>query len=350
MLVNEWKRTSLINQSEQKSEEKSRKTRKKRNNLSRLHLEGSGRRWLPRRNQAVLMMDDGPLDSCYPVFETPEQEDTEDAGDGRYCGWMTRLPDHVKQKPLSELVIPGSHDSFTSTLIRGSQAGPDQPEIVQQFCRVFPCISKHILYRWSYTQRKDANFQLRHGIRYFDIRLVAEDGKFKILHCLKGQPVRPILESIQGFLRANAGEVVILDFQHLYKFSLQDEKALGTLILSVFKGLICPPCSDLPSLSSLNKRGLQVLVIQSRPLSPMFWSRSRCPNPWPNTRSASELRAFLNGGLATRDPRQLFVSQGVFTPTLGTVVTHLLSNLDQACARRCNATSLNWLQQTRNYN
>ena len=22
-------------------------------------------------------MDDGPLDSCYPVFETPEQEDTE---------------------------------------------------------------------------------------------------------------------------------------------------------------------------------------------------------------------------------------------------------------------------------
>ena len=32
---------------------------------------------------------------------------------------------------------------------------------------------------------------------YITARLVAEDGKFNILHCLTGQHVRPILESIQ---------------------------------------------------------------------------------------------------------------------------------------------------------
>ena len=37
--------------------------------------------------------------------------------------WMRDLPEKSKAKPLSQLCLPGSHDSFTYSLDRGSGAG-----------------------------------------------------------------------------------------------------------------------------------------------------------------------------------------------------------------------------------
>ena len=37
--------------------------------------------------------------------------------------WMRDLPEKAKAKPLSQLCLPGSHDSFTYSLERGSGAG-----------------------------------------------------------------------------------------------------------------------------------------------------------------------------------------------------------------------------------
>ena len=37
--------------------------------------------------------------------------------------WMRDLPEKSKAKPLSQLCLPGSHDSFTYSLERGSGAG-----------------------------------------------------------------------------------------------------------------------------------------------------------------------------------------------------------------------------------
>ena len=37
--------------------------------------------------------------------------------------WMRDLPEKAKAKPLSQICLPGSHDSFTYSLERGSGAG-----------------------------------------------------------------------------------------------------------------------------------------------------------------------------------------------------------------------------------
>ena len=40
---------------------------------------------------------------------------------------MTDLPDNLKAVPISLLAIPGSHNSFTYTLTKKSEVGPDNP-------------------------------------------------------------------------------------------------------------------------------------------------------------------------------------------------------------------------------
>jgi hypothetical protein len=37
--------------------------------------------------------------------------------------------------------------------------------------------------------------------------------------------------------------------------------------------------------------------------------------------------------------------QGVFTPSLATILWHLTSDLERSCAHRCNRTVLKWLNQ-----
>jgi len=271
---------------------------------------------------------------------------------GNECDWMTRLPKSVKEKPLSALAIPGSHDSFTHSLVPGSEAGPDQPEPIRKFAKDFPCLAKFIFPRWSYTQSRDVSYQLEHGIRYFDIRLVAHKGngpeRFVIIHCLCGQPVLGILENIKQFLDNHAGEVVLLDFQHLYNFDEKDEADLTTMVIDIFGKSLCPQPHDLANLSlqSMNSSRQQVIAILPRPRCSLFWSRTVCPTPWPNTRSSTHLRRFLTEGLKTRNPRCLFVSQAVFTPNLATVILNFFSTLKKSCARRCNLTTRAWLTET----
>ena len=42
---------------------------------------------------------------------------------GDLSNWMGDLPEKAKAKPLSQLCLPGSHDSLTYSLERGSGAG-----------------------------------------------------------------------------------------------------------------------------------------------------------------------------------------------------------------------------------
>jgi len=264
--------------------------------------------------------------------------------------WMSKLPESVKAKPLSCLSIPGSHDSLTHSLVISSIAGPDQPSNIRKFCKDFPCIAKHILYRWSFTQYKDVSFQLHHGIRYFDIRLVSESvetDEFRVLHCLVGDIVLPALKEMSQFLDNNPGEVLIIDFQHLYQFTAQGHKELVRQILDIFGKKICPcPMDKKISLRSLTDNGHQVIILYPLPITPLFCSRMLCPNPWPNTTSVEFLTLFLEDGLKNRDSHNLFVSQGVMTPNLGTVVLHCFSDLETACSRKCNKTVERWLNST----
>ena len=75
-----------------------------------------------------------------------------------------------------------------------------------------------------------------------------------------------------------------------------------------------------------------------------LWPRQLCPNPWPNTMKLATLTENLNQGLVYRDPNILFVSQGVLTPTVGTVALHPFSTLQKTVSTPCNNFLAKWLK------
>jgi len=262
-------------------------------------------------------------------------------------GWMSKLSPQAKQLPLSHLSIPGSHDSCTSSLVPGSIPGVDQPKIIRDLAARFPRLAKFFLSKWSFTQHCDVLTQLNIGIRYMDIRCVAnqQDGEIRVIHCLIGDTIQQILLQVKQFIEQNPGEVVILDFQHLYSFTCEDHAWLNITLLSTFGAKLCPrpePGQKFPSLQYLQDSGFQLIVIYPNELSPFYWNRSFCPTPWPNTTSARFLKDFLTDKTKNRDKDFLFVSQGVFTPKLSTILKNPDSDLEHL-SKPCNATIKSWL-------
>ena len=218
---------------------------------------------------------------------------------------------------------------------------------------MLPGLFSHILYRWSITQDQGLRQQLQAGLRYFDIRLVAVKGTFRVIHCLMGDLISSVLDTLSSWLESHRGEIVILDFQHFYQFSPGDHQALVRLLLSQLAGRLVSWQQDLSqlSLSRLATTGGQVILIYPAVSpQPYLWPRCLCPSPWPDTMSVAALLEELTTQLEhhhhLRPPSHgLFVSQALLTPSSWTPLLHPLSSVRSQCADRCHQPVLDWLQQ-----
>ena len=110
----------------------------------------------------------------------------------------------------------------------------DEPNWMRRASKIFTRATKSIIYRWAKCQRSNCRRQLELGIRYFDIRLAklapkknekngneAQDS-VRVIHGLFGDEICAILSDIEHFLEKHPGEVVILDFQHIFDFQKDD--------------------------------------------------------------------------------------------------------------------------------
>lgn len=96
--------------------------------------------------------------------------------------WMSMIEDDTL---LTELVIPGSHDSGTMGMSYIAE-----------------------------TQDKTYSEQLERGFRYFDTRVMYTDGDFYMYHTYKGEmKYSQVLSDVKNFLDENPSETVILDYQ-----------------------------------------------------------------------------------------------------------------------------------------
>src|SRR5699024_8650694 len=104
--------------------------------------------------------------------------------------WMSELNDNVR---LSELSIPGTHNSATGTF-SGIASG------------------------YVKTQSIDIRKQLDNGIRFLDIRARAIDGAFTMHHdrYYLNQNFGDVLNKTVAFLRDNPGEVVYMRLKQEY--------------------------------------------------------------------------------------------------------------------------------------
>lgn len=231
--------------------------------------------------------------------------------------WMRDLPARVRQQPIINVAIPGSHNAMMHQVIKNSPAAPDAPRGLDVFYRIFPGCVKN----WLLTQSYGVREQLEHGIRYLDIRTSYHEGTFWFCHGLfSGVYLQP-LQEVKAFLDAHPEEVVFLDFQHVYNCDKALHEKYCDLISSVFGKKILPRSeTDLRScsLDDMTSRGRQVLVIYRRYCDEKrhFWCSYNFNTPWPNTMSATKLKQILEDNIQWRDKENGYVTQCVLTPTI----------------------------------
>lgn len=153
--------------------------------------------------------------------------------------WMELLPPSVRSRPLSHLLIPGTHDCGSYGLQTRYGISPDHNDLKNAWWfKYFPKVALKITKRWTRTQGANTREQLRHGVRYFDFRgaprRVVQSGKLVptgidlyFVHGLYGPRIVDMLSTIKTFLEKNTKEVVILHFQHFYAV---DEKMIKNLL------------------------------------------------------------------------------------------------------------------------
>jgi hypothetical protein len=129
--------------------------------------------------------------------------------------------------PLSDVAIPGAHDSGTFNLNEhdfDTQSGSDCTSYSPVFASVAALVKQ-----WSEAQNIDYTHQLNDGVRYFDVRVAytgnAQQG-WRIVHTqFSRDPLRADLASIASWAKAHPAEVVIVDVQHLCYDNAPDSAA-----------------------------------------------------------------------------------------------------------------------------
>ncbi|XP_031836268.1 PI-PLC X domain-containing protein 3 [Nomia melanderi] len=268
--------------------------------------------------------------------------------------WMTRLPDAIKNIPIIQLAIPGSHNTMTYTINRRNEVGPDEPNYIRTLGRYCSPVSKPIIFNWSITQHDSVKDQLNGGIRYLDFRVATKPTNRNIyfVHGLYGSEIYQPLQEIAEWLSSHSNEILIVDFQHFYLFKETDHQHLVDMIFRVFQKKLCPIFSsfDHITLNWLNLKRYQVIVIYRNIFAQNYsnlWPSGLWRTPWPNTTRVDELLDFLDIELQARPLEIGFVSQCVLTPDVSYVLKHICGTLQRSLVLLSQKTILSWLSQKR---
>nr|XP_014099952.1 PI-PLC X domain-containing protein 2 [Bactrocera oleae] len=260
--------------------------------------------------------------------------------------WMTSLPNELRNLPIINLAIPGSHDTMSYGIKSGAKPAPDAERSTRWLNFFFPwCVR-----RWAKTQSSSVLEQLLLGVRYFDLRVCQNNDKFFFAHGLFAMEIFEPLGELKRFLLSNKGEICILDFQHFYDMNLSHHAQLQKLLLELFDSLLYTKFHGTITDFTLNRcstLGPQIFLIYRRcplPLPKEFWPSNTWPTPWPNVTSIKKLETYLQQSLLSRKPSQGFVSQCVLTPSGKYITLRFFSSLRKT-AKKVNKKLKPWIEE-----
>eukprot|EP00794_Sanderia_malayensis_P011008 gene11008-12171_t len=268
------------------------------------------------------------------------------------ANWMSNLPEPLQKKPITDLCIPGSHDSGTFYLDKNSNIAPDESKTIKVLVRIFGKIAKNIIYRWSVTQDLNLTEQLEHGVRYLDLRVAYEPKvkDFRAVHGLYGLTYKELFGEIADFLNKHPKEIVILDFNHLMSFNQGASQELITLLMKSLGQKLYGPGKLGPksSLSDIWAAKKQVIALYADaamvPKNPLLWSQNDIYSPWPDTTSSTTLIGDLNKRFDDLKLGALNVFQAILTPKTSTIFLHLCKgSLKTTLAQGCDNCVSGWL-------
>ncbi|KAL5268089.1 hypothetical protein ACHWQZ_G002070 [Mnemiopsis leidyi] len=284
--------------------------------------------------------------------------------------WMECLKDELCDRKLSEIVIPGTHDSGSYCITRKSKRTELLPNLycLNSLVDVVGAV-------WSRTQDFSIADQLCFGVRYIDLRVFLDrDTNIKYLvHGFEAGELFEELENVLKFVQLHPGEIVILDMNHIYKCNNSDICSMLKRVEEMFGDKLCPPSPPdtcVPTYGEMIKAGKRVIVaVTEKPemfMSNYKHSSVRCQfswvwssetnvvSPWANTTDVSTLRRYLERTMALpRLANSVHVTQTILTPTMSDTLHGLYSfphNLQQM-AEQLNPHLPAWFQDFRkNFN
>lgn len=114
--------------------------------------------------------------------------------------WMKKSANTIAKKPLSSIIIPGSHDTGTVGISSRSEITSDIDKRLKFWINLDPLKITH-LSNWSVTQNFKITNQLNSGIRYLDLRLCKNTkGQVVTCHSISGTSLLQILNDVSAFL------------------------------------------------------------------------------------------------------------------------------------------------------
>jgi len=295
-----------------------------------------------------------------------------------YMPWMEKFGDHIANFTLRTLAIPGTHDSGTwglddrywaddrnvsETIFKVDGYLPGHVEVDGHWedCCLWnicgPCwipeFIPHAKFMYSFAKTQPFGFtsQLNNGIRYFDMRVLYDDGNLYLIHTLKGPDVFAEINAINSYLRRNPREIVILDFNHFYtqggsgsEIPEDMNEALAKHINHTLGDMMIPPPDDVNELTigDIWEVGHQVVVFYKNPPDGVdtskFWPRDKLRSKWLDQQSLraggdkdglavaieDEARCVVNVGDDCGEDavNQLWVLQGILTFNPETLVKY----------------------------
>jgi hypothetical protein len=240
----------------------------------------------------------------------------------------------IKNTPLRDVILPGTHDSATShidgsTVMAPGTCADDAVSTAYFWGRD---VGRKMIADWSRAQDTTVWDQLNGGIRYLDIRIArmpASDYSDSLFtyHGAGSTSAFQVVDDIATFanLPAHRHELVIVDLSHWCEMTAAWHRKFVNHLETKLRNRLIPRTGSSvhDSLEQLTRRG-NVLVIygddddiytadHSR-----FWSRSDIWSPYKSggASSAAQLKKELAPYLDQREQHadQLFVLQGQVTP------------------------------------
>lgn len=283
---------------------------------------------------------------------------------------MKDLPEQLHDTHLSELAIPGSHDSFAYDLDKSSSLAPDMTgSVIDKLSRFCCCIAKNIVWKWSLTQRLNFTQQLEAGIRYFDLRVATrpdtpddDDGidDLYLVHGLFGPRLEIALDSIQQFLNEHSQEIVLLDFNHFYRMNPADHGKCVRIIQNTFQDKLCPHQPEAVTLKWMWENHYQVIVFYHsiseeiktyipKDMLNNLWGGDLIPSPWHNVSNTEGLiksldKTHTEKKQCIQSRKEFHVTQGVLTPDAKLIVTRAGSSLKKHCGKAAAQPFVEWLK------
>lgn len=242
--------------------------------------------------------------------------------DGNTKEWMREMSALIRDYPLGNICIPGTHDSGTEPISTASDIDSTAPSVVKNLGNVSLLreVVRPIAVKWAKTQEMSIGDQLNQGIRYLDIRITGETkDRLWIVHAMRSMWMSQMVDAVSNFLNQTTHEIVIIDVNHMYNYTEGLIREMMTYMSQRFGNKLCPPETTYDVLYSkigdILMSPIRVFVIWDN-----IPAMHKCvDSEWINTNNPQKLFVKLNEGLKNRykkggKPSPLFVSQLVMTP------------------------------------